>query len=103
MASKPRPISAIVAGSGTPETLVLNVSLVFGETWPMIFALEVRVAPPPRGAFWKTVKSVTLSFSTPMLASTGRCRFCEEKVTDSSRFCNADCRDDFERVKKIKQ
>lgn len=29
--------------------------------------------------------------------ATGRCLFCEESVTDGRRWCDAECRDDWER------
>ncbi|PRC90861.1 hypothetical protein [Solimicrobium silvestre] len=35
--------------------------------------------------------------AAPVLAFTGCCRYCEEAVAEPSRFCNVECRDDFER------
>lgn len=31
------------------------------------------------------------------MQSCGRCYFCEEQVPDARLFCDADCRDDYER------
>ncbi len=33
----------------------------------------------------------------PQLHADGRCHFCDETVEPGMRFCNADCRDDYDR------
>lgn len=33
-------------------------------------------------------------------APTGQCQFCGEDVTAGQRWCNADCRDDWERAQR---
>lgn len=35
-------------------------------------------------------------------ASTGRCLYCCAPVAAEARFCDADCRDDFERLQQLK-
>ncbi|WP_335899796.1 DUF2116 family Zn-ribbon domain-containing protein [Shewanella algae] len=35
-------------------------------------------------------------------ASTGRCLYCSTPVAAEARFCDADCRDDFERLQQLK-
>ena len=35
-------------------------------------------------------------------ASTGRCLYCSAPVAAEARFCDADCRDDFERLQQLK-
>ncbi|KAF3999239.1 DUF2116 family Zn-ribbon domain-containing protein [Glaciimonas immobilis] len=34
---------------------------------------------------------------TPSLCGDGHCHFCEEAVPDARVFCNADCRDDYQK------
>ena len=37
---------------------------------------------------------------TTLLPHVGRCLFCGESVPEPRRFCNADCRDGYERIQK---
>ncbi|MBM7070901.1 DUF2116 family Zn-ribbon domain-containing protein [Shewanella sp. 202IG2-18] len=40
--------------------------------------------------------------TSPKLKFTGYCHNCEESLKEGERFCDADCRDDFEQRQRMK-
>lgn len=48
-------------------------------------------------------EGVRLARSGPTLAWSGACHYCESDVAEPLRFCDADCRDDFERVERARR
>ncbi len=41
--------------------------------------------------------------SGPALTWSGVCHYCDSEIAEPLRFCDADCRDDFERVERARR
>jgi hypothetical protein len=52
-------------------------------------------------AIWRIEKDVDNAMAhvrkQPMLERDGRCHFCDEAIVHTLLFCNADCRDDYDK------
>jgi len=51
----------------------------------------------------KAVKAVQAALRRDQIAPTGECRNCGEIVAPEVRFCNVDCRDDYERQARMRR
>lgn len=47
-------------------------------------------------------REVSLRYRKPQLTACGKCYNCEEPLPETILFCDADCRDDFEKRQKAK-
>lgn len=51
----------------------------------------------------KAYRAVQAALRLDETAASGECRYCAEKIAPEARFCDADCRDDFERASKMQK
>jgi hypothetical protein len=52
-------------------------------------------------ADWRIAKDIETAMAharrTPLLQADGQCHYCDEHVAHGLLFCNADCRDDYQK------
>jgi len=58
-------------------------------------------------AEWRIAKDIEAAMAhvrkTPKLEADGHCHYCDEDVAHEQRFCNMDCRDDYQREQEARR
>ncbi|HWX02443.1 hypothetical protein [Collimonas sp.] len=58
-------------------------------------------------AEWRIAKDIEVAMAharrIPQLEADGRCHYCDDDVAHGARFCNTDCRDDYQKEQEAKR